>query len=237
MCTVNPHSCVFLCALIVLTGALTVYSYAVVARILFPHSSPTYQKVVRTSRELAHVDGTPAPCAEFLSFRTHTHTQSRDGASPHLIRVYAHPTPVAAEIILRHTFFFFRADRSAALRRAWQSSTGQRTSVPALPSVQQDPHSQFPADTTTFSTAPPAPPSLPHRRIIVTHATLALRGEQSPGGNGSAAVLWRVTESLLSSETGNTGHDGKWSLFSLPFFSLHHPFLPSSFVLLPQISA
>lgn len=106
------------------------------------YSCPTYLNVVSsTSRQLEHVDGTPALCAEFLSFRTHTHTHSRDGARPHLIRLYAHPTPVAAEIILRHTFFFFRADRSAALQKAWQSSMGQRTSVPALPLMQQDPHS------------------------------------------------------------------------------------------------
>lgn len=51
-------------------------------------------------------------------------------ARPHLIRVYPHPTPVAAEIILRHTaffffffsFFFFGADRRSALQRAWRGS-------------------------------------------------------------------------------------------------------------------
>lgn len=56
--------------------------------------------------------------------RAHTRTHSRVVlcARPFLIRVYAHPTPVAAEIILRHTAFFSRADRSSALQRAWQSS-------------------------------------------------------------------------------------------------------------------
>lgn len=46
-------------------------------------------------------------------FQGHTLTRMLDGlcvcvcARPYLIRVYVHPTPVAAEIILRHTAYFF----------------------------------------------------------------------------------------------------------------------------------
>lgn len=51
-------------------------------------------------------------------------------ARPHLIHVYPHPTPVAAEIILRHSaffFFFFRADRSSAASESLAKLQGQRT--------------------------------------------------------------------------------------------------------------
>lgn len=52
-------------------------------------------------------------------------------ARPYLIRVYVHPTPVAAEIILRHTayFFFF-----LELIGAWQSSRDKE---------REDAHSRF----------------------------------------------------------------------------------------------
>lgn len=47
-------------------------------------------------------------------------------ARPHLIHVYPHPTPVAAEIILRHSAFFFpffpELIAALPLQRVWQSS-------------------------------------------------------------------------------------------------------------------
>lgn len=71
----------------------------------------------------------------------HTHTHRHDGvcARPHLIRVYTH-TPVAAEIILRHTAFFLELIGALRFREPGKAPGTKNESVPTLPLMQQEPH-------------------------------------------------------------------------------------------------
>lgn len=113
--------------------------------------------------------------------RKETRRQDSERAHPPLIPVYTHPTPVAAEIILRHTAFFFELIGAVRFRGPGKAPGTKNESVPALPLTQQDPHSWLhSAETTTFPSAPlPRRPS-PHAHVSSTHAITAARETERP---------------------------------------------------------
>lgn len=133
------------------------------------------------------------------------------------------PTPVAAEIILRHTafFFFFRADRSSALQRAWQSSRDKERECAYTAVNATKP--TFLVSQCWYNHLSNSTVCLSHTRILpVRTQRLRCAGNRrgpSPGGNGERCrcVAGHREFKELSSETGN---EGKASLFSLPFSSL-----------------
>lgn len=118
--------------------------------------------------------------------RRDTPPRFRARAHPPLIRVYTHPTPVAAEIILRHTAFFLELIGAVRFRGPGKAPGTKNESVPTLPLTQQDPHSWLhSAKTATF----PSPPftlrlSPPLRtRIFPVRTQSLLRGKRRGPGS------------------------------------------------------
>lgn len=114
--------------------------------------------------------------------RKETRRQDSERAHPPLIPVYTHPTPVAAEIILRHTAFFFLELIGAVRFRGPGKAPGTKNeSVPTLPLTQQDPHSWLhSAKTATLPSPPLSLRPSPHAHISSTHAITAARETERP---------------------------------------------------------
>lgn len=113
--------------------------------------------------------------------RNETRRQDSERAHPPLIPVYTHPTPVAAEIILRHTAFFLELIGAVRFRGPGKAPGTKNGSVPTLPLTQQDPHSWLhSAKATTFPSPPFTLRPSPHAHISSTHAITAAREAERP---------------------------------------------------------